>query len=359
MRVATSVPRQRWLQSEKLAWLDEALANRDNECELFLLPQEFVGGGSCREICKLKGITTDDVPVTPGWLQDNIGALAAKYCRVIGVGATVDREGVFTEDYMFFNTIGENLGHVSKMALPAQDSILTNGASRVTPEDNPDRASVAIEIPELKLRVATVFCWQVFFNHLWNDIKDNKPNLVVNAIKFAPRAWYKKGQNADGENTRIGFAQNGASKKPEDDSLGWIRKLQAESLFKELPIAVTCNTWAGGEQYLALNGFVDEVRNKTKLFHTPSTEEAERVDIFEYDPSLYDELDHLSLGVYAQFKADWQPLMAGTMRRKAIRIEQRARDGRTTTALTKHAEKQKIVKKERLAKEGQQTIFQE
>src|SRR2546426_589003 len=60
VRVATCVPRQFWMQAEKLAWLDAAIGG--NPCDIFLLPQEYVGGGSMREICRLKGIKTDDFP---------------------------------------------------------------------------------------------------------------------------------------------------------------------------------------------------------------------------------------------------------------------------------------------------------
>ena len=286
-----------------------------------------------REICRLKGITTDDVAVTPEWIEKYVGDLAHKHQVHIGLGATTYREGVNTEDYHYIDPSGRIIGYHSKMALPVQDTIIRNGASKVTPETDFDRASRVIELPLLGLRIGTVFCWQVFFNEFWSALRRNRCNLVVHPIKFAPRAWYKKGTNPAGENTRIGFTQNSGSDKPEDDSLGWIRKLKYESEFKELPIAVTCNTWDGGAKYLALSGFVDEVRQKTLLFDTPSVASSEHVYVHEYDPTLYDELDHLSLEVYSRFKDDWPALMQGTMRRKAVRLEQRTCDGRTKESL--------------------------
>jgi hypothetical protein len=148
--------------------------------------------------------------------------------------------------------------------------------------------------------------------------------------------------NPAGQPTRIGFAQNKESENPEDDSLGWIRKLKFESEFKELPIAVTCNTWAAGKKYLALVGWVDETTKTTKLQHIPSTAEAECVQVTTYDPTLYAELAHLSLGVYARFKEHWAELMTGTMRRKAMRIEARTRAGQTEQKLIAHAAKNSV-----------------
>src|SRR6266403_5210855 len=144
VRVATCVPRQHWMQAEKLHWLDEAIAS--NPCDIFLLPQEYVGGGSMREICRLKGIQTDDFPVTVEWLQEHVGRICRKHNVHIGFGATVVRDGINTEEYLYFDPSGVLLGSHMKMALPAEDSVLTNGASDVTPEVNSARAANLIEI---------------------------------------------------------------------------------------------------------------------------------------------------------------------------------------------------------------------
>ena len=40
VRVATCVPRQYWMQAEKLAWLDKALG--ENPCDLFVSSQEYL-----------------------------------------------------------------------------------------------------------------------------------------------------------------------------------------------------------------------------------------------------------------------------------------------------------------------------
>lgn len=334
VRVATCVPQQRWTIAGKLDWLDKALAA--NPCDLFLLPQEYFGGGSCREICRIKGIVTDDVPVTELWLQGNVAMLARKHKTHLGIGATVrhvDPETFavkLTEDYIYFDDEGEYLGHHSKIALPKQDSIVTNGASGVTPETDLVKAVTPIHLPKLGIRAGTVFCWQVFFNKFWQSLADRQANLVVHPIKFAPRAWYVKGQNLDGQETRIGFTQNKGSDNFASDELGWIRKLKFESEFKELPIAVSCNSWEGGNEFLALHGFVDEVTDRTKLINISSTAEAADVVVATYDPALYDvPLSKLSLAVYAEFKDVWPALMKGTMRRKAVRIEERAGTART------------------------------
>ncbi len=337
VRVATCVPKQFWMQKQKIEWLDKALTV--NKCDLFLLPQEYFGGGSCREICRLKGVQTDDVPVTPEWIETHVGDLAHKHQVHIGLGATTTRGNITTEDYHYIDPSGRVVGYHSKMALPVQDTILRNGASKVTPETDFDRAATVIHLPLLDIHVGTVFCWQVYFNEFWTMLEAQKCSLVVHPIKFAPRAWYKKGQNPAGENTRIGFTQESGSDDPESDALGWIRKLAYESEFKQLAIAVTCNAWDGGPKFLAMSGFIEKTTGRCELNHPKSVPETDLVNVHEYDPTLYDVLEHLSLANYAQFKGKWQPLMQGTMRRKSVRIEQRALDGRTAAAVEKYQAK--------------------
>src|SRR5271165_551783 len=299
VRVATCVPRQYWMQSEKLAWFQKAL--RENPCDLFISSQELFGGGSTREICRLKGIKTDDVPVTEGWLTDNIGGLARKHDTCIGIGASVKRRDVVTEDFLYYSRKGELLGYHSKIALPVQDSVTTNGASGITPQTNYERAVKVIELPELGIRIGTVFCWQVFFVDFWNDLMRQGCTLVAHPIKFAPRAWYLKGRTPDGKETRVGFTQNKGSDDPKSDSLGWIQKLEYESTFKQMPIAVSCNTWDGGEKYLALVGWVDEITHGSDLNNYPSVAATDVVQVNTYDPALFEALPKWHKGMYAQF----------------------------------------------------------
>jgi hypothetical protein len=335
VRVATCVPRQYWTQAEKLAWLDKAIEK--NPCDLFISSQEFFGGGSTRQICKDKSIETDDFAVTEQWLNVHIGGLAKIHGTHVGIGASVKRGEKITEDFLYYNSEGELLGYHSKIALPAQDDITLGGASGITPETDYEKAVRVIEVPNLGIRVGTVFCWQVYFVDFWAHLMRQRCSLVVHPIKFAPRAWYLKGENDQGQKTRVGFTQNKGSDKPEDDTLGWIRKLKFESEFKQLPIAVSCNTWEGGAQYLALVGWVDEVTHKTNLFHLPSAGETEKVVVTEYDPALFDALPNLSNANYGQFKADWQALMAKTMMRKSIKCEAKAQNGKVAARLGKHA----------------------
>lgn len=334
VKVATCVPRQYWKQAEKLAWLDKAL--RENPCDLFITSQELFGGGSTREIYKRNGIETDDIPVIEQWLNEKIGRLARKHNACIGIGASVERRGVITEDFLYYSRKGELLGYHSKIALPVQDNIALNGASHITPETSYERACRVIEIPELGIRVGTVFCWQVFFVDFWNDLMRKGCTLVAHPIKFAPRAWYDKATNEAGEHCRVGFKQNPGSDDPNDDSLGWIKKLRYESEFKQLPIAVSCNTWAAGARYLALCGWVDEVTGRTNLVNLPSTAETERVIVTEYDPALFDALPNWNDSCYKDFKQDFERVASKTMMRKAIRAEQRATNGKTAASLVKH-----------------------
>jgi predicted amidohydrolase len=340
IRVATTVPRQEYTQEAKLQWLDKALSA--NPSDLFLSAQEYFGGGSIREICRLKNIATDDFPVTEEWLKEHVGGLARKHNTHIGIGATVNRMGVNTEDFLYFDNTGKLLGHHSKMALPMQDLVMTNGASKVTPEIDAARAATPILLPALELRVGTVFCWQVFFVDLWNDLMRNGCTLVVHPMKFAPRAWYQKGQNAAGEETRTGFTQGEGSDDPESDPLGWIRKLKYESEFKQLPIAVTCNTWAGGEKFLALVGWVDEVTHRTNLLNVPSIASNEAVVVTQFNPELFDNLKQWHRGLYGKFKDDFVAVSKKTMMRKAMRIEARTRAGQTEEKLNAHVAKHSV-----------------
>jgi Carbon-nitrogen hydrolase len=360
VRIATCVPRQYWMQAEKLAWLDKALD--ENACDLFVSPQEFFGGGSTREMCRRAGFKTDDRPVTEGWLNEHIGDLARKHKTCIGIGASVKRRNKITEDFLYYSRKGELLGYHSKLALPAEDSVLLKGASEITPETNYERAFTPIDIPELGIRVGTVFCWQVFFVDFWAHLMRQGCSLVVHPIKFAPRAWYDKGETLEGEKTRIGYKQDKGSDDPSSDALGWLRKLKYESEFKQLPIAISCNTWDGGEQYLALVGWVDEVTHKTELFHLPSTAKTEKVVVTEYDPELIDALPKWSKGNYGQFKDDYNVVMQKTMMRKSIRSEQRAQDGRTVMKLeklyvAKAVEKATLVGKRQNADAGLSSFF--
>lgn len=352
VRVATCIPKQLYTTAEKLAWLDKAIL--DNPCDLFLTSQEYFGGGSIREICKQKGITTDDIPQSLPWLDINIGGLAKKHGVHIGVGAsTTYLTGDTTENFIYYDNEGTRLGYHAKIALPRQDSVALDGASGITPETNYSAAVKVIELPKLGIKIGTVFCWQVFFMQFWNDLYKQGCNLVAHPIKFAPRAWYKKGQNAEGLNVRTGFTQNKGSELAEDDALGWIRKLMFESEFKLLPIAVTCNTWAGGEQFLALEGWIDEVSQTSNLHHLPSVPETEIVTVTSFDPTLYAKFDNWSNAYYGEHKEVFNKMAAKTMMRKALGIEARTISGQAAAKFDAHREKPEVAN----ANPDQQRIF--
>lgn len=338
VRVATCVPRQYWKQTEKLTWLDKALGEYPSD--LFITSQELFGGGSTREICKINGTKTDDFPVAEQWLNDKIGDLARKHKTCIGVGASVRRGDWTTEDFLYYSRKGDLLGYHSKIALPEFDNITLEGASGIRPETNYDRACRVIKIPELGILVGTVFCWQVFFVDFWNDLMHQGCTLVAHPIKFAPRAWYKGGENDAEENVRVGFNQDSISKHPWSDRLGWIKKLRYESEFKQLPIAVSCNTWDAGEKYLALCGWVDRVTGNTKLFNVPSTPGAEQVYVAEYDPALFDAVHTLNFNKhdhYRDFKDDFARVARKTMMRKSIKLEKHTRTGETAKRVMRYS----------------------
>lgn len=332
IRVAVSIPVQHYTVVKKMAWLEDAIIN--NPSDLFLTPQEFIGGGSIRELCRMKGIATDDQPVNRDWLDQHVGTLALKHKTAIGFGASTSYlTGDTGEEYHYYGSDGRHIGCHRKIALPVQDNVALGGASKITPETSYDEAVKLIHIPELGLHIGTVFCWQVFFTQFWHDLAKQNANLVVHPIKFAPRAWYKKGKNSEGDFTRVGFTQNKGSELPEDDTLGWIRKLKYESEFKMLPIAVTCNTWDGGEKYLALAGFVDEVTHKTSLHHIPSTAFANLVSVTTYDPALFSALPNWNDADYGPYKEEFPAISAKIMMRKAMKIERNTIAGKSEAKL--------------------------
>ena len=96
-----------------------------------------------------------------------------------------------------------------------------------------------------------------------------------------------------------------------------------------MPIACSCNTWDGGDKYLALVGWVDEVTHRTNLFHLPSTAEVEQVVVTEYDAALFDALPNFPYGYEPGYdNDDFKAIAAKKKMRKSINCEMRAENGK-------------------------------
>lgn len=275
--VASCVPKQLLTPRDKLKWLDRKLG--ESGADLFLLPQEWFGG---HWVHKLSG---GEMPLhfDRGWLEDEVGALAQKRGAALGVGACVKvpgDEARGTEDYLYFGRDGRLLGHHRKFCLPRYDDVRAAGAGRLWPETSWKARVQPVAIPELNLRVGTIFCWEVFCTTLVPAYSLARTNLVAHPIKFAPRGWLKT-QVIDEEQHIVGFSQ--APKSQE-----WVDRLKMLARHEALcPIAISCNTWGIGPKYLALGGHIDEVMGTTALHEPPSVPETDLVHTFKMKPAIY------------------------------------------------------------------------
>jgi hypothetical protein len=280
VRVATCVPLQKENAKDKTKWLDEALAKTD--CDLFLLSQEYYGGHY---------IEPNHLHYEQRWIDDTVGGLAQKHHKHIGVGACVKHDEGATEDYIYYSSNGTNLGHHKKYALPAYDHILANGHGKLVPETNYARRTTPIEIPSLGLRVGTIFCWEVFSQTVWGAYSLANCNLIAHPIKFAPRGWLKKKEDENGVIRVTGFDQNAKNND-------WLDKLKFESKFAMMPIAVTCNSWAIGTKFMAFVGWIDELIGSSDFHEVPSTADAEKIVVIEYNPKAFTHSDLTNAGAY-------------------------------------------------------------
>lgn len=276
VRVASCMPLQNKDRASKLAWLEAALDTTD--CDLFLTPQEYLGGHY---------MMPNDLHMERGWVLDTIGNLATKYRKCIGIGACSKDPGAgATEDYFYFDSRGECLGRHSKFALPAYDDVRAGGHGDLWPETSFSRRAKPIEIPELRIKVGTIFCWEVFSQALWGAYSFEGVNLIAHPIKFAPRGWLNNKKLADGKLHIQGFGNAPKSQI-------WYDRLIMASRHQCLcPIAVSCNSWNLGSKFSAMVGWVDEVRRTTELLDIPSEEGTEFIHTQDFLPEYYDGLDH-------------------------------------------------------------------
>lgn len=275
--VASCVPRQELTVEAKAKWLREALAR--TPCDLFLLPQEFVGGHYVR---KLSG---DVAPlhVQRAWLEETFGAIAKDHNVALGVGACITDEADperGTEDYVYFDRDGSVVGHHRKFALPRYDDARASGAGRLWPEQVWKDRVTPVELRGLGLRIGTVFCWEVFALTLVPAYALGRTNLIVHPIKFAPRAWLKT-QVIEGEQHIVGFGHAPKSRE-------WIQRLTMLGRHETLcPIAISANTWNLGERFKALTGHVDELLGTTNIVEVGSEPTAEHIHTFKMNPTYY------------------------------------------------------------------------
>lgn len=274
--IACCVPLQMYSLEAKLQWLERAIDR--TPCDLFLTSQEFFGGHY---------IMPKNLHVTRDWMVEKVGRLAAKRGICIAAGACVKTEiSGAMEDYLYFSSKGELLGWHSKFALPSYDDVRTSGHGNLWPETSYQRRTTPIDIPELRLRIGTVFCWEVFSQTIFSSYSFQRCNLITHPIKFAPRGWLKNEMKSDGKKHIVGFGNAPKSQL-------WVDRLIMASRHQCLcPIAVSCNSWDLGAKYMALTGHVDEVRHTTNLMDIPSTKGVEQIHTFQMLPEFYTGLDH-------------------------------------------------------------------
>lgn len=274
--IATCMPTQQYDRQSKLDWLDQALA--DTDCDLFITPQEYVGGHR---------IMPKDLHIDRDWLVEQVGRLAIKHDKHIAIGACCKTpDSGATEDMLYIDNDGQLLGWHSKFALPAYDDVRAGGHGQLWPETNYTRRATPIDLPRLRLRVGTIFCWECNSQTLWPAYSMARCNLITHPIKFAPRGWLKNQVLSDGKKHIVGFGNAPKSQI-------WIDRLVMASRHQVLcPIAVSCNSWNLGDKFMALVGHVDELKKTTHLMDVPSLADHQVIHSFQMLPEWYEGIDH-------------------------------------------------------------------
>lgn len=275
--VACCMPKQNYDLKSKLTWMDDALGR--TECKLFLTPQEYFGGHY---------VMKNNLHVERHWLEDEMGKLAQKHKVCLGVGACVKQTvgGGAMEDYVYFDSDGNPLGTHSKFALPAYDDVRSSGHGALWPETSWKKRTTPISIPELRLKVGTVFCWEVFSQTIFPAYSIGGCNLIAHPIKFAPRGWLKNKKQPDGKLHIVGFGN-------EPKSEMWVDRLIMASRHQVMcPIAASCNSWNLGPKFAAVVGHIDEVKKTTDIHNLASNKDDEYIHTFEMLPEYYEGLDH-------------------------------------------------------------------
>lgn len=265
--ISVCVPPHMTTREQKLKWMDQHVRG-----DLFLTPQEYFGGV----------MMADDMYMRDEWLRDKVGSIARRHCTHIGIGAVVERAyDRAYEVYMYFDSSGEVVGEHAKLMLPQYDSATRDGATWLTEGCTSERVR-PIALPKLSLRIGTVFCWEVFSQRLWGEYALRNVNLVVHPIKFAPGAAIDYVQ-------RDGLWHIGSFSECKTEVSTWTRRLRFASEFQVMcPIAVCCNTWAIGEQFTALVGWIDECFGGTSLNPIPCRDFDSALLSYEMHPRLYD-----------------------------------------------------------------------
>lgn len=277
IRIAVCMPRQMYTREDKLEWLETAINKTD--CDLFCAPQEFLGGHR---------IMPADLHMDRDWVHETIGSIARRCGKHIALGACcfAAHEGA-TEDYLYYDDNGVFLGLHKKFALPSYDDNRTGGHGQLWPETNYQRRATPIDLPKLRLRIGTVFCWEVFSQVLWGLYSMARCNLIVHPIKFAPRGWLQNKKNPnDGKLHIVGFGNAPKSQV-------WLERLLMASKHQVMcPIAISCNSWDLGNDFMALVGVADEFAGKSDMKDVPSGFGNEYIHTFEMLPEYYEGLDH-------------------------------------------------------------------
>ena len=233
-----------------------------------------------------------------------------------------------TEDFLYYSRKGELLGYHSKIALPEQDSVVLKGASGITPETNYERACRVIEIPELGIRVGTVFCWQVYFTDFWAHLMRQRcsPWPTPSSLRLEHGTTRAKLLM---EATRIGFKQNKGSDDPKSDPRpGSVScSMKANSSRCQLRAPATHGTVVTNISLL-WDGWMRRHTGR-HLFHLPSTAEVEQVVVTEYDAALFDALPNFPYGYEPGYdNDDFKAIAAKKKMRKSINCEMRAENGK-------------------------------
>ena len=276
IKVAGCIPKQEWSYKDKLEWLSNALS--ETLCDLFVTPQEYFGGHVAGR---------DGLHIDRGKFRKEMADLAAVHKKALAVGATTTgNAGGAMQEYAYFAPDGRFCGAHFKFAHPSYDDVRAKGAGKLWPETSWTNRAKPVEIPELGLKIGTVFCWEVFNLSFWAAYSYAGCNMITHPIKFPPRSWCKV-HSQKGQRVIYDYDKNNKSDL-------WVDRLRAASRHEVLcPIIVSCNTWDIGEKHLAICGHVDELLDTTDLIDLSAVAATECILTYEFNPALYTGIDHL------------------------------------------------------------------
>jgi len=327
-KILSCIPIQKKDYLSKLNWLEKVLEK--NNVDILVTPQEYFGGASMME---------DNMSFTEEQIIIDIKNLCKKYDTAIILGVEEKVKNINKESIWFIEKTGEIKGKLNKFALPKYDHIVTKGYGNIVPELNFEKRFEIIELEGI--RFSAVFCWEVFSNILWTGISLQKPDIVLNMIKFGVNAWPVL-EKSNKRKMRIKDFGYGHWEKEKDNI--WIERLKFANKYQVFcPILCATNSWNLRPISLPLVGCISQIPGQveSQSFWRPKKEMGlkkipekiiiDNIDVNKIRESIKNKYS------YKEKTGSWPPwdLMEYTMLFKMARIENRIKSGK---------EKEKVIR---------------